>query len=175
MKFLKNNFGITLFVIITLVIILSRACDKCRNTTTKIKIDTVYVQVKQDTSYIPVVKTVYLPGKAPKPFEKWDTLYIPELTEVDTLAILQDYYSFKMYSDTLKNKYGFVLVNDTISTNKIVGRGVKTQMTIPEITKTVTITHFKKNKKWAIGLQTGWGINNKPYLGVGISRNFIRF
>lgn len=175
MKFLKNNFGITIFAAITLVIILSRSCDRCGKVIERVKIDTVYKTVKQDTAYIPIVRNVYLPGKAPKAFEKWDTLYIPGLTEVDTVAILQDYYSFNIYSDTLSNDYGFVLVNDTISRNKILGRGFRSEFLIPEITKTITITKLRKPKKWGIGLQTGWGINNKPYIGVGVSRNFIRF
>jgi len=174
MKFIKNNFGVAIFTIIILILILSRTCN-CGKETITVKTDTVFVKVKQDTAFIPIIRIKYLPGKAPKVFEKWDTLYLELLAEVDTAAILKEFYSFNIYSDTLKNDYGFTIVNDTVSTNKILGRGFKNEFVIPEVTKTVTITKFKKAKKWGVGLQVGYGVNNKPYFGVGVSRNIIRF
>ena len=47
-----------------------------------------------------------------------------------------------------------------------------------ERTLTNTITPYRKKKRWGVGLQVGYGYNGAafaPYLGVGVSYNFIRF
>lgn len=144
---IKNTTILILFIAVVILLYL----QKCNGngSGTIIKTDTVWVQEKTDTQYIPQIVNHYLPGKAPKPFEKWDTLYLTEIKDVDTAAILQDYFSFNTYADTLKNKYGYVLVSDTITRNKIAGRGVETNLLVPEVTKTITLTQPKKNQVYA--------------------------
>ena len=143
---MKAKDIIILALVVALIILLLKYCGPGGTTVESVKIDTVFVEVKQDTIYIPDIDTVYRPGKAPKALEKWDTLYVEGFTEVDTATILRDYHSFYMYSDTLKNKYGYVLVKDTISRNKILGRGVITDLLIPEVTKTITLIKPPRNQ-----------------------------
>ncbi len=141
---LKDVFILAL--IILLIIFFLKYCGKGGTIVESVKYDTVWVHEKKDTQYLPVETVVYRPGKVPPALEKWDTLYIEGITEVDTAAILQEFHSFRLYSDTLKNKYGYVLVQDTISRNKILGRGVKTDLLIPEVTKTITLVKPPRNQ-----------------------------
>lgn len=129
--------------------------------------DTVYKEERIDTVYVPQLLTRYLPGKAPKAFEKWDTLYIPELTEVDTAAILEDYHSFYVYGDVITHKYGRTFINDTISRNEILGRSVTHDFLIPTITKTITLTEPKKTQLYVGGSMLG----NPQELAAGFNVN----
>jgi hypothetical protein len=82
-----------------------------------------YVVVKHDidTVYKPVKQVVYRPGEVifvDKP------VYVKVPTNVDTAAILRDYYTKYPYKDTLKltEGLGFITINDTIFKNKILNR-----------------------------------------------------
>lgn len=110
----------------------------------KVVYKTVYKNERLDTVYIPRLLTKYIAGKAPKPFEKWDTLYLEQIKDVDTAQILEDYYSFYVYSDVIKHKYGRTFITDTISRNEIIGRQVTHDLLIPEVTKTITLTQPKR-------------------------------
>lgn len=143
---MKRKDYFFLVVIAVILFLLLKYCGGKQTIVESVKSDTVWVVEKKDTQYIPVPTTVYLPGKVPKPLEKWDTLYIEGLTEIDTAVILREFHSFNIYSDSLKNKYGYVLVNDTISRNKILGRGVKTELKVPEITNTITLVKPPHNQ-----------------------------
>lgn len=158
---IKNTTILILFIAVVILLYLQK-CSGNGDGIISIKTDTVWVHEKKDTQYIPQIVNHYLPGKASKPFEKWDTLYLTELKDVDTAAILQDYFSFNTYADTLKNKYGYVLVSDTITRNKIAGRGVETNLLVPEVTKTITLTQPKRNQVYA-----GFGLfgNSKDFAG----------
>lgn len=139
---------------IVLVFILINKCTSCGKTgngsSKTVKIDTVYVKVKQDTSYIPVPDTIFYPKE--KLRFKWDTLWINDdlLTaneiEHPTFNYREDYFATRVYKDTLNNKYGSIIINDTISQNKVQGRGVKTYILIPEVTKTITVPEKKRNQ-----------------------------
>lgn len=148
---MKGKDIIILGMLIVIIILLLKYCGKGGTIVESVKYDTLWVEVKADTQYVPEIVNHYLPGKAPKELEKWDTLYIEGYTEVDTQAILRDYHSFNLYSDTLKNKYGYVLVKDTISRNKILGRGVTTDLKIPEVTKTITLMKPPRNQVYIGG------------------------
>ena len=94
--------------------------------------------------------------------------------KIDTAAILTDYYAKVFYRDTSKTKYGNVIIEDTVTRNRIAARRVLTDFKIPEITKTIT----EKPKRFGIGVQAGYGVfNNKPspYVGVGFHYSFIKF
>lgn len=161
-----------------------------------IKIDTVWREIKGDTTYIPKIVNHYLPGKAPKPFEKWDTLYMIE--DVDTAAILQDYFSFNTYSDTLpivwKDKndtliwsyVGDAVINDTVSRNKILGRKFSYDIMWPEVTKTITKTIYDRRvqlyaefgllgntKNLASGAELGFLLKTKNDRMVGVGYETI--
>ena len=74
-----------------------------------------------DTIYVPTKQTVYKPGKT---IYKETPVFVVMPREVDTVAILKDFYSKEVYKDTLKlnDGLGYVSVIDTVSQNKIIGR-----------------------------------------------------
>lgn len=69
--------------------------------------------------------------------------------DVDTLSILQDYYTTRVYSDTLKvEDLGYVTVVDTISQNKILGRTFQANLMERTITETITVKELPKLEVW---------------------------
>jgi hypothetical protein len=74
-----------------------------------------------DTIYVPTKQTIYKPGKT---IYKETPVFVAMPREVDTVAILKDFYSKEVYKDTLKlnDGLGYVSVIDTVSQNKIIGR-----------------------------------------------------
>lgn len=131
---------------IILVFLLFRRCgsgDKqITNDTLKVKIDTFYLPSKTDTFYKPsIVKTEYKKDT----LWKTDTLESTEYLPIDTAEILKDYFATRYYEDEIPVEYGKVIIHDTITTNMIAGRGVKTDLKIPVIEKTITVTMPPKN------------------------------
>jgi len=74
-----------------------------------------------DTIYVPTKQTVYKPGKT---IYKETPVFVAMPREVDTVAILKDFYCKEVYKDTLKlnDGLGYVSVIDTVSQNNIIGR-----------------------------------------------------
>jgi len=106
------------------------------------------IEVKYDT--IETIKEVYVP--------KWKTRVVTETefipTEIDTTAILKDYYSKYFYTDTLQiDTVGFAIINDTISRNTILARDIRTNILIPTTTITKEIYLNKNEFYWGVGLQ----------------------
>lgn len=68
-------------------------------------------------------------------------IFIP--ANIDTAALLQDYYSKRIYLDTLNiDSLGYVAVTDTISENKILGRKFEANLKEKTITTTITNTIY---------------------------------
>lgn len=122
----KIDLKTILILSLIIVILLMRACSSTGEPT---KGETVYVKGKKyvvikhdiDTVYKPVTQVVYRPGEVifvDKP------VYVEVPSNVDTGAILQDYYTKFPYKDTLKltEGLGFIAINDTIFKNKILNR-----------------------------------------------------
>ena len=140
----KNLVIIAIILALVLALFLKR-CGNGVSDKPTIKIDTVYKEVKGDVTYIPDVDTIYYTKTKYVPTNPdliIDTMYLPEL--IDTLSILKDYYAHVVYKDTLKNQYGYISVTDTISKNRIQSRQVKTNLSIPEVTKTITLSQPKR-------------------------------
>ena len=112
----------------------------------------VLVVIIEKTSYIPQWKTKYL--------TKTDT--IPSNT--DTVAILKDYYAKYFYVDTIYiDTLGYAVINDTISQNSIISRGIKSNFLIPN--KTVTNTFYINNREFYWGLGLAGSTKQLNYLG----------
>lgn len=96
---------------------------------------------KPDTIKIVKYDTLWIKGKDSIVYKPGETQYIPGDTvfkDVDTLAILKDYFAKRVYEDTIKiDTFGYVLVKDTISQNKIQNRYTSLSYELPVITKTV--------------------------------------
>lgn len=149
LKDIKN----ILIVVLVLIIILMRTCASPTPTKprTKIKITTEYVQV-----------TETIPEYIPQWKERIEVVIDTFTTPIDTTAILVDYYSKYFYKDTLNvDTFGYIVVKDTISKNKIASRNVEYNLSIP-IT-TIEKTSYINEREWYVGL--GTNINNLNYVG----------
>ena len=100
-----------------------------------------------DTVYQQKTFTKFIKGNS-IPFVVLDTIYI---VETDTITIVKDYNQVKVYSDTMRiDSIGYAYIQDTISQNKIQGRGFSANFNLP----TITITKLIEPKS-----------NNQLYLG----------
>ena len=154
--------------IVVLLFIFFRGCGKGSSgkvtaDTIRIKQDTFWREQKKDTQYIPKIISV----SYPKPVYIIDSFPVPEFMKVDTAAILKDYYATRHYSDTQQVSNGHIIIADDVSRNMITKRKLTTDFSIPEITKTVTITQPKKNVGY-IGIEA-FGNKNTLFYGTGAS------
>lgn len=137
-------------------------------------IDTVYVD-----------RTIEVPVYVPVQGE----VIIREVPQdIDTTAILNDYYSEVVYNDEIQmDSLGTAYITDTISQNKILSRTARFEYTLPTITELTTVKALQVNKVFvggSIGFNKVTFINNitadillitktdKAYgLGIGIDEN----
>jgi hypothetical protein len=86
-------------------------------------------------------------------------------TEVDTMEVLKDYYSTRVYSDTLRvEDLGYVAVVDTISQNKIVHRTFQANLIQRTVTETITVKELPKLEIWS-----GFTATSDMQLGVAVA------
>ncbi len=99
--------------------------------------------VLTDTVYQQKTFTKYIKGKS-IPFVVLDTIY---LVDTDTITVVKDYNEVKAYSDTIRiDSVGYAYIQDTISQNKIQGRGFSANFSLPTITITKLIEPKSKNE-----------------------------
>lgn len=172
MKNYFNNIQSLLIVVLAVLLLLQKGCSKPSIvepkvvTTTEIKWDTVQVE-----------KVVYQPKWRTRTEYKWDTVNTP--LSLDTIAIINDYFSKYTYIDTLNfDSLGYVMVIDTITQNQITGRNVQSNIRIP--TKIITNDVYLNRREFYFGVSVGatptqiQGINgellyiNKKRQGYGI-------
>ena len=101
--------------------------------------------VVSDTVYQQKTFNKFIKGKS-IPFVVLDTIYLIERI-TDTITIVKDYNQVKVYSDTMRiDSVGYAYIQDTISQNKIQGRGFSANFNIPTITITKLIEKKDKNQ-----------------------------
>ena len=106
------------------------------------KIDPIIVK---DTVYQQKTFTKFIKGNS-IPFVILDTIYITD-TIKDTITIVKDYNQVKVYSDTMRiDTLGYAYIQDTISHNKIQGRGFSANFNLPTITITKLLEPKSKNQ-----------------------------
>lgn len=102
-----------------------------------------------DTVYQQKTFTKFIKGKS-IPFVVLDTIYNIDTTryyKTDTIYIVKDYNQVKVYSDTMRiDSLGYAYIQDTISQNKIQGRGFSANFNLPTITITKLIEKKDKNQ-----------------------------
>lgn len=114
---------------------------------TAVKVDTGYIIDQFKSKWAkPEPDTVIKPGKAPAPKIIYRDTGSMIVQPVDTAAILQDYFARVFYRDTLQTQYGNLVVEDTISQNRIQARRWLTNFSIPTVTKTVTLSQPPRNQ-----------------------------
>jgi len=172
----KSKFYFIIITVLIIVILLQKCGGGSKVTPSN---DTIRII---DTSYIYTSKEipVYVP--------KWHTKkeYIHDTTKViDTVYVVDDYYSTYFYKDSLVNDTIHLYINDSISQNKIYSRNLKYTIKFPTITITDIIVKNKNEFYIGLGLigsQTGIGFfgpelllrtkkKNVYGLGVGINGN----
>jgi hypothetical protein len=125
------------------------------------------VIIDTDTVYQQKTFTKFTKGKS-IPFVVLDTTYI--IDEVhDTITIVKDYNQVKVYSDTMRiDSLGYAYIQDTISQNKIQGRGFSANFNLPTITITKIITPKPKSEVYLGVLGDLRAFDNKVGLGLGL-------
>lgn len=179
MKREYKRYGFNLAALVfgaVLVLLLFKRCGdggtkKPGNDTISVRVDTVYVQSKIDTHYIPKPYKVLVPTKEIIPVLS-DSLILAAAikdgtisTLSDSLAVLRDYLTTRYYDDSFKVDYGKIRIVDTVFANSIVGRGVSTKFNVPIITKTVTIEARQRTTLYIGGDM--YGNANSPIYAVG--------
>lgn len=103
------------------------------------------------------------------PFVVLDTIY--QIDQVhDTTYIVNDYNKVKVYTDTLRiNTDNYVSIQDTISQNKIFGRGYNAHFTEKTIVVTNNIYHKPKNELFVGLIGDLRRFDNKIGAGVGLN------
>lgn len=186
MKNLFKDFKTLTIIGLIIVIFLLR---ECRGNRSPIPTEPVTV-VKVETKYDTIVKEVksYVPQYKTKVKIKTvhDTIRIHDTIPVDTAAILKDYFTTYAYTDTLKEDSVTFVINDTISQNKILSRGINYNLVYPT---TIISKEREVNKR---ELYIGFGVGgdrrqisfigselllrnkkDKIYgIGLGINQNF---
>lgn len=112
--------------------------------TISVKHDTVWAITQGDTVYQPRPYSVTNTNTIYRTIYKTDTLESTEVLPADTAAIVNRFYQKVFYSDTQTNKYGKIIIDDTVYRNRIASRRVITDLKVPEVTTTVTLNQ-KRN------------------------------
>ena len=125
------------------------------------------VIIDTDTVYQQKTFTKFIKGKS-IPFVVLDTIY--NIDEVhDTITIVKDYNQVKVYSDTMRiDSLGYAYIQDTISQNKIQGRGFSANFNLPTITITKVIVPKPKKEVYLGVLGDLRAFDNKVGLGLGL-------
>lgn len=174
MNFIKDNF--MWIIIITLLaggngVLFKSTADKDREL---IRVNGELYELLSttvDTVYVENIITEYKSGETifvevEVPVE----VLIP--VEIDTLSILKDYYSTRVYKDTLNivsnnlESLGYVAVTDTISENKIVGRYFYANILERTVTETTIVKELPKTEFWI-------GVTSSTNMNIGTSFSLI--
>lgn len=142
---MKINAWTYLSIILALILVfmqMCRHCPKCADAT-----------IVSDTAYVHDSFPKYIPVSTPVPYAVITTDTIP--SNVDTIAILKDYFAKYLYSQTIADTSISVTISDTISQNKIAGRGFSYQILRPQ--QIITNTTIIADKKF------------KAYVGLGFT------
>jgi hypothetical protein len=154
LKSLFKNFQSLIIIGLIIVIFLLR---ECRGEKSPLPAEPVTI-VKIETKYDTIVETVptYIPKY--KTRVKWktktvhDTVEIHDTIPVDTVSVLEEYFATYAYTDTLKKDSVTFIINDTISQNKILSRGIKYNLVYPT---TIIQTEREVNER---ELYVGFGL-----------------
>ena len=163
MKSIFKNFQSLIIIGLIIVIFLLR---ECKGESKGAPIEPVTI-VKIETKYDTIVETVetYIPEYRTK--VKWktihDTIEVHDTIPTDTASILKDYFETYAYTDTLKTDSVTFVINDTISQNKILSRGINYSLVYPT---TIISTEREVNKRELyIGFGLGGDKQQLSYVG----------
>ena len=149
MKEIFKNIKNILIVVLVIIILLMRNCSGGNNTNTtsgpRIERDTIveYVTITKETPvYIPKIKYI----------NKIDIDTFLVYNQIDTLAILADYYSEVYYDDEQNLDSLYLTILDTVSQNMITGRQIKYTLKYPQTKITEKVYLNQREFYWGLGL-----------------------
>ena len=165
MKSWLKDFKTLTIIGLIIVIFLLR---ECRGESKGTPVEPVTI-VKIETKYDTIVETVetYIPEYRTK--VKWktktvhDTIEVHDTIPIDTTSILEDYFATYAYTDTLKKDSVTFVINDTISQNKILSRGINYSLVYP--TKIISTEREVNKRELYIGFGLGGDKQQLSYLG----------
>jgi len=163
LKKIFKNFQTLTIIGLVIVIFLLR---ECKGESKSDPIEPVTI-VKIETKYDTIVETVetYIPEYRTK--VKWktvhDTIEVHDTIPTDTASILKDYFATYAYTDTLKTDSVTFIVNDTISQNRILSRGINYSLVYP--TKIISTEREVNKRELYIGFGLGGDKQQLSYVG----------
>jgi hypothetical protein len=157
MQTTKKIFPYIIIAILAVIIFYQKGCSDKKNPGSTVNIGgTDYEVLKHeiDTFYQIDTQEFYRKGK--------DIVKIVEVVreipaDVDTLSILRDYYARVFYKDTfkLKDSLGYIVINDTITMNRIFSRGFVSYINVPTIREILYLKELKNNLFFGPAIQLG--------------------
>jgi hypothetical protein len=139
-----------------------------RRDTTNVKRDTVVFVVKTDTIYkiepefVGVTNTIHVPTYIHDTLETFEV----RVDTVKAVTAYPDYMAVRYYSDTQRLARGTVIIQDSVTQNKIKLRRLQTFGTDTTITNTVTLKQPKRLVMY-FGV-SGMGSQKTPLFGAGM-------
>jgi len=120
-----------------------------------VKVDSKKYEViasKSDTLYITKTEKKYVKGED---IYHDTTIFVEVPADVDTAAILANFYAKNVFTDTFKIQYGKFVIRDTVQFNRVLGRSYYADLLVPVITNTQIVKERPKVQVFA-GLGAGF-------------------
>ena len=164
MKKTFKNIQTVIIVVLLIIIIFLRECQSNQSNSPLTEPDTI---VKIETRYDTIVETIetYIPEYRTKIKYKTvhDTIEVHDTIPIDTASILEDYFATYAYTDTLKKDSVTFVINDTISQNKILSRGINYSLVYP--TTIISKESATNKRELYVGLGLGGDKHQISYIG----------
>ena len=164
MKKAFKNIQTVIIVVLLIIIIFLRECQSNQSNSPLTEPDTI---VKIETRYDTIVEIIetYIPEYRTKIKYKTvhDTIEVHDTIPVDTASILEDYFATYAYTDTLKKDSVTFVINDTISQNKILSRGINYSLAYP--TTIISKESVTNKRELYVGLGLGGDKHQISYIG----------
>lgn len=171
-KFLsKLDFKTIIIIVLAALLLLTRMCSSGEQITNPIiKVDgKKYEQVQHKVDTVNIVKNtvVYRPGKV---------IYRQPLKpttppkDINKDSIVKNYYGVAVYKDTvkLKDNQGYVLVTDTVTQNKLIGRVWNAHIKTQIIHDTQIVKELPKTQVYIGGVLGGDRIDPINFVGPAV-------
>jgi hypothetical protein len=167
LSLIKNNFNYLIILALVVIVIIQHSCSSTTVSPKEIiKIDGKKYEVvkrESDTIKVEVAHNVYKKGQD---IYHEVPVYINVPANVDTAAILKEYYAMRVYKDTLqlKDSLGYVAVTDSISKNILLGRIWDAKVNKTVINNKIYLKELPKNQVYFGG---SLGLQKPSYLTIG--------
>jgi len=146
---IQNSRSIFAFLLGALAAFYFRGCFSGQTIQKIVKVDGKKYEViasKSDTEYITKTEKKYVKGED---IYHDTTIFVEVPADVDTAAILAEFYAKNVFTDTFKIEYGKFVIRDTIQFNRVLGRSYYADLVVPVITNTQIVKERPKVQVFA--------------------------